>query len=125
MRKRLKSFLPIVLVALIVQIFAPVGACWVASIAVSDPLAQAVICHGNTAPGSTQSDQPGPHRARDGCCSVCSVLYSGAPVDIPQIAFVVTFERHVAPVVWHALSPNFAASHGSSPPQARAPPSIS
>jgi len=39
MRKRLRNFLPIVLLALVVQIFAPIGACWAASIAASDPLA--------------------------------------------------------------------------------------
>jgi hypothetical protein len=32
MRRRLK-ILPIVLIALVVQIFAPIGACWAASIA--------------------------------------------------------------------------------------------
>ena len=82
MRKRLKNFLPIVLIALVVQIFAPIGACWAASIAASDPLAGAVICHGNAPRTSGQSDQTG-HRAHDGCCSVCSVLQTGAPVDVP------------------------------------------
>ena len=47
--RRLKNFLPIVLIALMVQIFAPVGACWAASIAASDPLSGAVICHGGGA----------------------------------------------------------------------------
>ena len=42
--RRLKNFLPIVLIALMVQIFAPIGACWAASIAASDPLAGAAIC---------------------------------------------------------------------------------
>ncbi len=45
--RRLKNFLPIVLIALMVQILAPIGACWAASIAASDPLAGAVICHGS------------------------------------------------------------------------------
>ena len=71
--RRLKNFLPIVLIALVVQIFAPIGACWAATIAASDPLAGAVICHGNGAPGAGQTDPTG-HRAHDGCCSVCSVL---------------------------------------------------
>ena len=89
MRRRLKKFLPIVLIALAVQIFAPIGACWAASIAASDPLAGAVICHGNAAPGSAQSDQTGPHQAHNGCCSVCSVLHTGAPVDTPQTALAI------------------------------------
>ena len=95
MRRRLKSFLPIVLFALAVQVFAPIGACWAAIIAASDPLAGAVICHGNAAPGSAQSDQTGPHSAHNGCCSVCSVLYTGAPVDTPQAALAFTFDRQV------------------------------
>ena len=98
MHRRLKNFLPIVLFALAVQIFAPIGACWAASIAASDPLAQAVICHGNAAPGSAQSDQTGPHRAHDGCCSVCSVLHTGAPVDTPQTALILVFDRHGTPL---------------------------
>jgi hypothetical protein len=125
MPRRLKNFLPIVLFALAVQIFAPIGACWAASIAASDTLAQAVICHGNAAPGSAQSDQTGPHRAHDGCCSVCSVLHTGAPVDMPQTALIFIFDRYAAPVVWYAFSPDLAGSQSGSPAQARAPPSIS
>ena len=49
MRRRLRKFFPIVLIALTVQIFAPIGACWAASIAASDPLHAAIICHGDTA----------------------------------------------------------------------------
>src|SRR3954453_5248224 len=89
MRKRLKKFLPIVLIALVVQIFAPIGACWAASIAASDPLAAAVICHGNANAAPGPSDQAG-HRAHDGCCSVCSVLQTGAPLDVPQIAEIIS-----------------------------------
>jgi hypothetical protein len=125
MRRRLKNFLPIVLFALAVQIFAPIGACWAASIAASDPLARAVICHGNAAPGSAQSDQTGPHQAHNGCCSVCSVLHTGAPVDTPQTALVFIFDRQSAPVVWHAFALDPACSRSGSPEQARAPPAIS
>jgi hypothetical protein len=120
----LKNFLPIVLIALAVQIFAPVGACWAASIAGSDPLAGAVICHGNGAPGEGQTDQAG-HRAHDGCCSVCSVLQTGAPVDTPQIAAAMAIERDHARVVWIAFTPDRFASRAGSHAQARAPPAIS
>src|SRR6266851_7564897 len=99
MRRRLRKFFPIVLIALAVQIFAPIGACWAASIAASDPLSGAVICHGNAAAGSGQSDQTGPHRAHNGCCSVCSVLHTGAPVDTPQTALAFTFYRQSERVV--------------------------
>jgi len=103
--RRLKNFLPIVLIALAVQIFAPIGACWAATIAASDPLAGAVICHGNGASGAGQADQTG-HRAHDGCCSVCSVLQTGAPVDVPQIAAAIALERDHARVVWIEFAPD-------------------
>jgi hypothetical protein len=125
MRRRLKNFLPIVLFALAVQIFAPIGACWAASISASDPLARAVICHGSAAPGSAQSGQTGPHQAHNGCCSVCSVLHTGAPVDAPQIALISTFDRQAVAVVWHAFLLDPAGSRAGSPAQARAPPAIS
>jgi hypothetical protein len=124
MRKRLKNFLPIVLLALVVQIFAPIGACWAASIAASDPLAAAVICHGNGASAHGQSDQAG-HRAHNGCCSVCSVLQTGAPVDVPQIAAAIDFDRQAEQVAWIELTPDRFASRPGSHEQARAPPSIS
>ncbi len=122
--RRLKNFLPIVLIALTVQIFAPIGACWAAAIAASDPLAGAVICHGNAAPGTGQTDQTG-HRAHDGCCSVCSVLHTGVPVDVPQIAAATAIERDHARVVWIGFTPDRFASRAGSHAQARAPPAIS
>jgi hypothetical protein len=120
----LKNFLPIVLIALMVQIFAPIGACWAASIAASDPLAGAVICHGSGAPGAGQTDQTN-HRAHDGCCSVCSVLQSGAPVDVPQAAASIAVDRDSTHVVWTESTPDRFASRAGSHAQARAPPSIS
>jgi hypothetical protein len=124
MRRRLKNFLPIVLIALIVQIFAPIGACWAASIAASDPLAAAVICHGSAAATPGQSDPAG-HRAHDGCCAVCSVLSTGAPVDVPQIAVAISVDRPHARVVWVEFTPDRFGSRAGSHAQARAPPSIS
>src|SRR5207244_4877683 len=97
--RRLKNFLPIVLIALIVQIFAPIGATWAASIAASDPLAGAVICHGGAPSTSGQADQTNGHRAHDGCCSVCSVLATGAPVDAPQAA-AIAVDRAPGRVAW-------------------------
>ena len=75
MRRRLKKFLPIVLIALVVQIFAPIGACWAASIAASDPLAGGRDLSRQC--GLDHRDRPirPAIRAHDGCCSVCSVLH--------------------------------------------------
>ncbi len=126
MRRRLRKFLPIVLIALAVQIFAPIGACWAASIVASDPLQTAVICHGDTASaqGHTgQTDPTGQHRAHDGCCSVCSVLHTGVPVDTPQTA-VTTPCRLPGRVVWRDSAPDVFGSRTGSHAQARAPPQL-
>lgn len=120
MRRRLGKFLPIVLIAVLVQIFAPIGATWAASIAASDPLHTAVICHGNTA-ATSSTDQSGQHRAHDGCCSVCSVVHTGAPADTPQAAFTTPI-RHAEPVVWLNAAPDLFGSRAGSHAQARAPP---
>ncbi|MFG3593462.1 DUF2946 domain-containing protein [Bradyrhizobium sp. RDI18] len=123
MRRRLKNFLPIVLIALVVQIFAPIGACWAASMAASDPLAGAIICHGNSAPGAGQADQTG-HRAHDGCCSVCSVLQTGAPVDAPETV-AIDIDRIAERVAWVDFAFRLTNARAGSHAQARAPPSIS
>ncbi len=123
MRWRLKNFLPIILVALAVQIFAPIAACWAASVAASDPLSAAVICHGNGGAAEASQDDPsGSQGAQRTCCSLCGVLNTGAPVDPPQTAAVVTIERQITRVVWHALVFELTASRAGSPEQARAPP---
>src|SRR5216683_339724 len=118
MRRRLRKFLPIVLTAVMVQILAPVAACWAASIAASDPLHAAAICHDDGASNSGQTGQP---RAHDGCCSVCSVACTGAPVDAPQTA-VATPYRDSARVVWRDRASDLFGSRAGSHAQARAPP---
>lgn len=125
MRGRLKTFLPIVLFALAVQVFAPIAACWAAGVAVSDPLAAAVICHGKDGAGPSQDDPSSAPIAQRGCCTLCGVLHSGAPVDPPQVAFIFTFERRTTDVVWHAVALDPPTSRAGSPEQARAPPTFS
>ncbi|XSC48172.1 DUF2946 family protein [Bradyrhizobium sp. RDT10] len=90
--------------------------------AASDPLAGAIICHGNGAPDAGQTDQTG-HRAHDGCCSACSVLQSGAPVDGPQTA-AIAVERVAEQVVWFDFAFRLTNARASSHAQARAPPSF-
>jgi len=124
MRGRLKKFLPIVLMALAVQVFAPIAACWAASIVHSDPLSAAVICHGN-APAGAQDGQPGAQGTQAGCCGLCGVLHTGAPMDPPQAVVILTFDRQVTSVVWHEFALDPVTSRAGAPEQARAPPSLS
>jgi hypothetical protein len=123
MRRRLGKLLPIVLIAVLVQIFAPIGATWAASIAASDPLHAAAICHGNAASVPNPSDQSGQPRAHD-CCSICNVVHTGGPVATPQAA-VATPWRHAARVAWLDAAPDLFSSRAGSHAQARAPPSFS
>jgi hypothetical protein len=124
MRRRLGKFFPIVLIAVLVQLFAPIGATWAASLAASDPLNGAVICHGNAASASHHTDQSGQPRAHMGCCSVCSVVHTGAPVAVPHAA-VMTPTRQAERVVWRDTPPDLFSSRAGSNAQARAPPSYS
>jgi Protein of unknown function (DUF2946) len=123
MRRRLRKFLPIVLVALAVQIFAPIAACWAASIVASDPLHAAVICHDNAASTSGQTDQTGQPGAHDGCCSSCSVAQTAALSDTPQTAVMAPY-RCSAGVVWLERAPDLFGSRAGSHAQARAPPQL-
>src|SRR5207237_7841275 len=107
----------------VLRTYAPIGACWAAATAASYPLARAVICHGNAAPGAGQTDQTG-HRAHDGCCSVCSVLQTGAPVDVPQIT-AIAVDRVAEQVAWFDFAFRLTNARAGSHAQARAPPSIS
>ena len=124
MRRRLRNFLPIVLIALAVQILAPIGACWAASIAASDPLRVAAICHGDAASAHGQSDPTGRPDAHAGCCSVCSLAHLGASLDAPQIAVATPYLLPTR-VVWLDRTPDPSGSRNGHHAQARAPPSIS
>jgi hypothetical protein len=128
MRRRLLKYLPIVVIAMLVQILAPIAACRAASIAISDPLAAAEICRdGAVATGQADSstDQTGgSHHAHDcGCCLSCG---SHAPVLIdPPHAAIATPVRHAMRVFWHPVVELSDRSRASSHAQARAPPPFS
>jgi Protein of unknown function (DUF2946) len=126
MHGRLRKFLPIVVVAMAVQILAPIAACWAASTAASDPLHVAVICHDAAAtqgPGDNQGDQTGQPRAHDGCCSVCNVVHTGAPVHAPQTSAAAPYFQSTR-VVWRDRAPDLFGSRAGSHAQARAPPRL-
>jgi hypothetical protein len=84
-RRRLRKYIPIFLVALAIQILAPIGASWAAAASVSDPLAALEICHGSpdAAPGDNgQGDRSG-HEAD---CQLCCALNASHSTDTPRIA---------------------------------------
>jgi Protein of unknown function (DUF2946) len=122
MRQRFQKFLPIVLIALAVQILAPVGVTWAAAIAASDPLSAAPICHGGFDRPAQQGDHGGGQRAHDGSCSVCCAAQAGASFDTPNATISAAPYRTAAPVVWHDESAELLPLGAGSSAQARAPP---
>ena len=128
MRRRLRKFLPIVMIALMVQILAPIGACWAASIAASDPLAAASICRdgavSTAGQANSSTDQTGGHQMHDGACCMACGSHAPASIDTPHTA-VATPYRHALQVVWHDAALELPGSPTGSHAQARAPPSIS
>jgi len=128
MRRRLQKFLPIVLIALAVQILAPIAAYWAAGIAASDPLGSvlgsASICHDNSASAPAQSDQGGDHRTHNGACAICCIAQAAAAIDTPQHAAVTAPHREPERVVWRDQAPDLSAARTGSNAQARAPPQL-
>jgi hypothetical protein len=122
MRRRLQRFLPIVLIALAVQILAPIGATFAAAIAASDPLNAAPICHGGERPAS-QDDQGG--RTHDGVCAVCCAAQASASLDTPRAAPVAVPYRVAMAVIWHDDASAFVPARAGPHAQARGPPAYS
>jgi hypothetical protein len=124
MRRRLEVFIPIVLLSIMVQLLAPIGAFRVVAQAVSDPLYLATICSGMaSSQDDSQTTALKPQHGAN-CCGFCGVSHGGAvAVDPPPLIFV-ALERQYRLVAWleatEPMPPVRAGSHA----QARAPPSI-
>ena len=119
MRRRLQEFLPIVLIALAMQILAPVAACWASAITASDPLQAAVICHDN----SGKADQPGEQGPYAAGCSVCCLAQADFSLDVPQPGFSLPV-RQADRVVWLDTDSSLAISRVGSNTRARGPPQV-
>ncbi len=124
MRRRLQKFLPIVLIALVVQILAPIAACWAAGIAASDPLGPASICHDSAASLPAPGDQGGDHRSHNGACAICCIAQAATAIDTPQQAAVILSYRLPERVVWRNQVRDLPGARAGSNAQARAPPSL-
>ena len=124
MRRQIGRFIPVVMIAIWVQIFAPIGAYWTMAAAM-DPFGSAPICAPSLAGKSNQSAPVGHQQAHPDCCSLCVVAHSGA-APLKSLAPVVTaialsFHR----IVWHDQHAVERSAERGSHAQARAPPAIS
>jgi hypothetical protein len=124
MRARLQKFLPVVLLALVMQVLAPIAACWAAGQAVADPLAGAVICHSVSEQGGS-GDQNGTPSAHSGACALCCLAQANASFDSPPQSVLSVPFRHAERVVWHDADASVVAAHKGASAQARGPPQFS
>jgi hypothetical protein len=123
MRRRLETFVPIVLFAVLVQLLAPIGAFRAVASAVSDPLAMASICSGmaSTSEGqNSPADLPAVQ-----CCAFCVCAHGAAVVSTDAASGFTPWQPEFYRVAW--LEPTGAAStvRTGSNAQARAPPVFS
>ena len=124
MRARLQKFLPLVLLALAMQVLAPIAACWAAGQTVADPLSAAVICHSASEQGGL-NDPTGTPTAHSGACALCCLAQANASLDSPPHAALAIPYRHAERVVWHGVDASIVASPRGPSAQARAPPQFS
>jgi hypothetical protein len=123
MRRRLEHFIPIVLLAILVQLMAPVAAFRAFAYAANDSLYMASICSGmgaaaddtQTAPANTQHD-------RGDCCAFCAGGHGGATVLTPPPLVFVTLQRHYQRLSWLEAAEPMPTVRVGSNAQARAPP---
>jgi hypothetical protein len=125
MRRRLEVFIPIVLLAILVQLIAPIAAFRVVASAISDPLYMASICSEMTASQDAPSaPAKTPHNHAD-CCAFCGAGHGGSmAVDPPPLVFV-SLQRQYQRVSWLQAAEPMPTVRVGSNAQARAPPSIS
>ncbi|WP_208753085.1 DUF2946 domain-containing protein [Bradyrhizobium genosp. SA-3] len=124
MYARLQKFLPVVLLALVMQVLAPIAACWAAGQAVADPLSAGVICHSGDAHGGL-NDQTGSPTAHAGACALCCLAQAGASLDSPPQVALAAPVRFAERVVWRETGASIVSFHRGSSAQARAPPRFS
>src|ERR1700746_2953539 len=106
MRARLQKYLPIFLVALLVQVLAPIGACWAAAVAAADPLSIAEICHSSGLATDQSTGHSGQHSEHDSGCSICCLVSSSALITSPTPVALAVPHREPAVVAWHDQTPD-------------------
>ena len=121
MHRRLQVFLPIVLLTLVMQILAPIAACWATTLALADPLQSAGICHSDATSGP--GDQDRERYAHNGLCAVC-VTHAGTAIEAPKPLAITYLARQFQPIVWINAELACSSSRVGSNAQARASPSL-
>jgi hypothetical protein len=125
MRRRLESIVPIVLVAVLVQLMAPIAAFRMVAYATTDPLYMASICAESASSPDTQPAPAKTQHTHEECCAFCGVGQAGSiALDQPTLTFV-SLQRHYQLVSWLEAANPVPAVRAGSNTQARAPPQAS
>ncbi|MDH6260792.1 DUF2946 family protein [Bradyrhizobium sp. BR13661] len=126
MWQRLQGYLPIFLIALMVQVFAPITACLTIAITASDPTDFAEICRGGSpAAKKQQGDAGGQQHDRCNVCSICCLVTAGGAANSSRVIVFSATYREPAKICWLDQLSAMRSAHYHSDVQARAPPSIS
>jgi hypothetical protein len=125
MRRRLELYVPIVLLAVLVQLLAPIAAFRVVAYAVSDPLYMASTCAEMASSADAQTAPTKPQHSHADCCAFCGAGHGSAvAVNQPPLIFV-TLQRQYQRVSWLEAADPMPTTRVGSNSQARAPPQAS
>jgi hypothetical protein len=123
--RRLELFIPIVLLAVLVQLIAPIAAFRVVAYATSDPLYMASICHEMASSPDAQTAPDKMPQAHGECCAFCGAGHGGTiALDSPPLIFV-SLQRQYQQISWLEAADPVSTVRVGSNTQARAPPSFS
>jgi hypothetical protein len=124
MRRRLELFIPIVLLSILVQLFAPIAAFRVVADAVSDPLYMMSICSEMTSSPDTQTAPAKTQHDHGDCCVFCAAGHGGSVgIEPPPLVFV-NLQRLYQRVSWLEAAEPMPTVRVGSNAQARAPPQL-
>lgn len=122
MRRRLELYIPIVFVAIMVQLLAPIAAFRVVAYASTDPLYMSSTCE-HAAPSA--DEQSGPDRSQHeqgSCCAFCGMGVGGTIALGSAPLIFVTLQRQYQSLSWLEAAETMPAVRVGSNAQARAPP---
>jgi Protein of unknown function (DUF2946) len=122
MRLRLELLIPIVMLAVVVQLMAPIAAFRVVAYATTDPLYMASICEHSTSSADVQPAPTENQHVHGDCCAFCGTGTGGtAPLFSPPLIFV-ALQRQYQRLSWLEAAETLPAVRVGSNTQARAPP---
>lgn len=122
MRRRLEAFIPIVLLAVLVQLFAPIAAFRAFAVAADDPLYMATMCSDMSSSADIQTAPEKTQHNHGECCAFCAGGHGGSIAVDPPLPILVSLQRQYQLVFWLEAADRTSTVRIGSNAQARAPP---